>query len=143
MPEHNIIDPAATTPDRIGRMNLFKLTVMRRIQELRIQKSKPKLSDLLKELKKGGPVQKMEVKRKILALYEFDDEEKAQQMKNGGESEFGGIKIQMDKEDLNEKNQTYLNLKLKVKKIMKQLDVQEQALQDMTQKMLSYKTKQQ
>jgi len=77
VPEQNIIDPATTTPERIGRMNLFKLAVMRRIQELRIQKSKPKLSDLLKELKRGGPVQKMEVKRKILALYEFDDEEKA------------------------------------------------------------------
>ena len=62
-------------------------------------------------------------------------------MKNPGDM-FGGIRIQMDKEDLNEKNQTYLNLKMKVKKIMKQLDIQEQALQDMTEKMLSYKTKQ-
>jgi len=52
-------------------------------------------------------------------------------MKNPGDM-FGGIKIQMDKEDLNEKNQTYLNLRMKVKKIMKQLDIQEQALQDMT-----------
>ena len=77
VPKINILDPRITTPDRIQRMSLFKLAVMRRIQELRIQKSKPKLSDLLKELKKGGPVQRMEVKRKILALYEFDDDEKA------------------------------------------------------------------
>lgn len=55
-------------------MVLFKLAVMRRIQEIRIQKSKPKLSDLLRELKKGGPAQRMEVKRKILALYEYDDD---------------------------------------------------------------------
>ena len=82
VPKMSIIDPQITTKDRIRRMGLFKLSVMRRIQELRIEKSKPKLSDLLKELKKGGPVQKMEVKRKILALYEFDDEEKERQMKN-------------------------------------------------------------
>jgi len=82
VPKINIINRELTTPERISRMVIFKLAVMRRIQELRIQKSKPKLSDLLKELKKGGPVQRMEVKRKILALYEFDDEERAQHLKD-------------------------------------------------------------
>lgn len=114
----------------------FKLAVMRRIQELRIQKSKPKLSDLLKELKKGGPVQKMEVKRKILALYEFDDDEKEQMMKQEKKEV-----IEMDKEDANEKNQTYLNMKIKIKKILKELDKQEHALESMNTKILSYKTK--
>jgi len=37
----------------------------------------------------------------------------------------------MDKEDLSEKNQTFLNLKMKIKKIMKELDMQEEALKAM------------
>lgn len=72
VPSKHIIDPLIVTPERIHRMGVFKLVVMRRIQELRIIKSKPKLSDLLKDLKNGGPMQRIEVKRKILALYEHD-----------------------------------------------------------------------
>ena len=36
VPKVNIIDPRITTPERMSRMVLFKLAVMRRIQELRI-----------------------------------------------------------------------------------------------------------
>ncbi len=75
-PKANIIDPNVVTPERIKRMVIFKLAIMRRIQEIRIVNSKPKLSDLLKDLRKGGPIQRMEVKRKILALYEYDEKEK-------------------------------------------------------------------
>lgn len=93
---------------------------MRRIQELRIEKQKPKLSDLMRELRKGGPVQRMEVKRKILALYEYDDEEKEKKMKDKKNDE-----IELDPQDKNEKNKTYLNLKMKLKKIIRDLDQQE------------------
>ena len=48
------------------------LLVMRRIIETRIEKNKPKLSQLLKGLK-GGILQRLETKKKILDLYECDD----------------------------------------------------------------------
>lgn len=78
----------------------------------------------------------MEVKRKILALYEFDDEEKERQMKNQFQ-----LLAKVDEEDQNEKNQTYINMKQKIRKIIKELDQQEEALQAMNKKMLNYKSK--
>lgn len=49
--------------------------------------------------------------------------------------------VLMEKEDLNEKNQTFLSLKMKVKKIMKELETQEKALEVINGKMLSYKSR--
>ena len=129
-PKKYIIDPTAVTSERIKRMVIFKLAVMRRIQEIRIKNSKPKLSDLLKELRKGGPVQRMEVKRKILALYEFDEKEKEEQLKEKKENQ-----TQMTKEDMNEKNQTFLKLKLNMKKILDELHLQEEHLNEINEKM--------
>jgi hypothetical protein len=58
----------------------------------------------------------MEVKRKILALYEYDEKEKEELLKEKKANE-----TQMTKEDLQEKNQTFLKLKLKMKKILDEL----------------------
>lgn len=98
VPSAHIIDPLVVTPERIHRMGIFKLVVMRRIQELRVIKSKPKLSDLLKDLKNGGPVQRIEVKRKILALYEHEGSGEKEEEENHEELEA------IDPEDKDETN---------------------------------------
>ena len=71
----------------------------------------------------------MEVKRKILALYEYDEKEKEQKMKEKNEEE-----AQETKEDMNETNQTFLKLKTKMKKILKELTSQEDMLDEINKK---------
>ena len=91
---------------------------MRRIQEIRMNRSKPKLSDLMKGLKTGDHLKKMEIKKKILALYEFDEDEKEnKQVKKDND-----LRKFMDKDDALEKNQTFLNMKLRIKKVISELD---------------------
>lgn len=65
----------------------------------------------------------MEVKRKILALYEYDEKEKEELLKEQPKDD-----AHMSKEDMAEKNQTFLKLKLKMKKILHELTEQEQIL---------------
>ena len=75
----------------------------------------------------------MEVKRKILALYEYDEKEKEQKMKEKNEEE-----AQETKEDMNETNQTFLKLKTKMKKILKELTSQEDMLDEINKKIKDY-----
>ncbi len=75
----------------------------------------------------------MEVKRKILALYEYDEKEKEQKMKEKNEEEANETK-----EDMNEKNQTFLKLKIKMKKILKELTSQEDMLDEINKKIKDY-----
>jgi CRP-like cAMP-binding protein len=62
-------------PEEEARKSMMKLIVMRKIYEIRMEKAKPKLGQLLKGLK-GGLRQKMEMRKKILELYLNDDAEK-------------------------------------------------------------------
>jgi hypothetical protein len=58
------------------RENIFKNVIMRRIDEIRQVKKKPKFTDLLKQMKGRDltdPKNKADFKKKVLALY--DDEE--------------------------------------------------------------------
>lgn len=59
--------------DTLKRENIMKNFVMRRLVEIRIQKKKPKLSDVLKLMKQrdlSNPKVRDDFKRRFLALYE-------------------------------------------------------------------------
>mmetsp|Transcript_3429 Transcript_3429/g.2416 ORF Transcript_3429/g.2416 Transcript_3429/m.2416 type:complete len:95 (+) Transcript_3429:433-717(+) len=65
----------------LNRENILKNVVMRRIIEVRIQKKKPKLSDVLKIMKQKdltNPKVREDFKKKFLALY---DPESSKNMK--------------------------------------------------------------
>lgn len=58
------------------RENFMKNFVMRRLIDIRIQKRKPKLSDIMKltrALDMSNPKVKEDFKKRFLALYEGDD----------------------------------------------------------------------
>lgn len=66
------------SPDALRRDNIFKNAIMRRVLEIRIEKSKPKLSDLLKMFEGkdlSNPKEKEELRKKMIALYEEQDKE--------------------------------------------------------------------
>lgn len=55
------------------RENIFKNVIMRRINEIRMIKKKPKLTDMLKMMKDkdlSDPKVKEDFKRRLLALYD-------------------------------------------------------------------------
>src|SRR5438067_1708782 len=58
------------------RENIFKNVIMRRINEIRIIKRKPKLTDMLKMMKGkdlSDPKVKADFKRRLLALYDENE----------------------------------------------------------------------
>jgi len=60
--------------EKVGKVHsVFKLTVARRIYELRLQRSKPKLSDLLRMFDKNDPQYKSSVHKRLLKLYSLED----------------------------------------------------------------------
>jgi len=90
---------------------------MRKVHETRLEKAKPKLGQLLKGLK-GGLLQRMETRKRILDLYEYDDEEK-EAIKKEREIE---LKKFMENGDEKEKNKAFIDLKCRVKKALADLD---------------------
>lgn len=78
----------------------------------------------------------MEIKKKILTLYDYEEgEEKKEDKKNDDLSMF------MEFGDENEKNKTFLNLKLRIKKIIHDLNEQENILSEMNEKLHDYTSK--
>ena len=64
------------TADALKRDNAFKNAIMRRILEIRLEKQKPKLSDLLKMFKGkdlSNPKDKEALRKKMMELYEEQD----------------------------------------------------------------------
>jgi hypothetical protein len=64
------------------RENIFKNVIMRRINEIRLVKKKPKFSDMLKSMKGkdlSDPKVKADFKKRMLALYDDEVEEAPEQ----------------------------------------------------------------
>lgn len=115
----------------MGKFNNINHIVMRKIHETKLQKGKPKLDQLLKGLK-GGILQRMETRKKILDLYECEEDERHEIERQKKQE----LKKFMDEGDEQEKNITFVDLKIKVKKAMADLQEQERVLAEMKDKLL-------
>lgn len=112
-----------------SRMSFFKLIVMRKVQETRMEKAKPKLGQLLKGLK-GGLRQKMETRKKILELYENDEVAKAKAKKQKEDE------LKKFVEEGDDKNKTYVEIKCRIMKAYDDLEEQDHILMHMREKIM-------